>query len=129
MMNSKKSAGFMLIEVIVFIIVTSLVMSTLLLSATTALKNAPSAHQQLVALQTAKECMEWFIDQRRLLGYSTLTCPSTPAPSACAAPSGFSVSTSIACTTWNSDTYYKTITVSVSGLASATLSAQIGDYQ
>lgn len=129
MIKMKHSAGFALIEVIVFIVVTSLIMSTLLLSATTALKSSPSAHQQLVALQTAKRCMEWFIDQRRLLGYSTLTCPSTPAPSACTAPSGYSVSTSIACTTWNSDSYYKTITVSVSGLASASLSAQIGDYQ
>lgn len=129
MMHLAKSAGFMLIEVIVFIIVTSLIMSTILLSAITALRSAPAAHQQLIALQTAKRCMEWFIDQRRLNGYPALTCPSAPAPSACAAPSGFSVTTAIACTTWNSDTNYKTIKVSVSGLASLSLSAQIGEYQ
>jgi hypothetical protein len=73
--------------------------------------------------------MEWFIDQRRLQGFAALTCPSAPAPSACAAPSGFTVTNAISCTTWNSDSNYKTITVSVSGLASASLSAQIGDYQ
>lgn len=120
--------GFTLIEVIVFIVVTSLVMSTLLLSANTVLRNSPSVHQQWIALQTAKRCMEWFLDQRRLNGYTSLTCPSTPSASACSAPSGYTVSNSIACTTWNSDTGFKTITVSVTGLASASISSQIGNY-
>lgn len=128
MMLRKPSAGFTLIEVLVFIIVTSLVMSTILLSANTALRNSPTTHQQWLAIQTAQQCMEWFLDQRRLFGYSALTCPSTPTPAACTAPSGLSVSTSIACTTWNSDAEYKTITVSVSGSASVTLSAQVGNY-
>ncbi len=127
-MTNKRHDGFALIEVVVFIVVTSLVMTTLLLSATTALRNSPSIHQQWVALQTAKRCMEWFLDQRRLNGYTALTCPSTPSASACSAPSGYSVSNSVACTTWNSDTEFKTITVSVTGLASVSISTQIGNY-
>jgi Tfp pilus assembly protein PilE len=128
---SKRSLpdGFTLIEILVFIVVTSLVMSTILLSTTTALRSAPTTHQQWIAEETAQRCMEYFLNQRRILGYASLTCPSTPSPSACAAPSGFSVSTSISCTTWNTDANYKTITVSVSGLASVTLSTQIGSYQ
>lgn len=125
----RRRGGFTLIEVLVFIVVTSLVMSTLLLSANTALRNTPVTHQQWVAIRAAEQCMEWFINQRRMNGYSALTCPGTPSPSACTAPSGFTVSTSIACSTWNSDSNYKTITVSVSGAASLTLSMQIGDYQ
>tara|TARA_R110000868_G_scaffold290766_5_gene550932 strand:- start:204 stop:590 length:387 start_codon:yes stop_codon:yes gene_type:complete len=128
MISTKQPLGFTLIEVLVFIVVTSLVMSTLLLGAMTALRSAPTTHQQWVAMQTAQQCMEWFLDQRRLLGYSALTCPSTPSPTACTAPTGLSVSTSISCTTWNSDANYKTITVAVSGLASVTLTAQVGSY-
>lgn len=121
-------SGFTLIEIIVFIIVSSLLMATLLLGADTALRKQPTIHQQWVAMQTAKQCMEWFLDQRRLNGYSSLTCPSSPTASQCSAPSGLSVSTSIACTTWNGDAAFKTIIVTVSGLANASVSTQIGDY-
>lgn len=127
-MTRQYAAGFTLIEVLVFIVVSGLLMSTILLSATTALRESPSVHQQWVALQTARQCMEWFLDQRRLNGYAILSCPSTPSATACSAPSGYSVSTSVTCTTWNSDTEYKTITVTVSGLASASLSTQIGNF-
>ena len=128
MMMTARHGGFTLIEILVFIIITSLVMDVLLLSANTALVKTPNVHQQWVALQTAKRCMEWFLEQRRLNGYTALTCPSTPSASACTAPSGYTVSNSVACTTWNSDTTFKTITVSVAGLASASISTQIGDY-
>jgi hypothetical protein len=123
-----REAGFSLVEILVFLIVTALMMTTFFLSGNTALRNAPSVHQQWIAMQVARGCMEWFLDQRRLNGYTALTCPSTPSASACIAPSGFSISNSVSCTTWNSDTHYKTITVTVSGLASATLSTQVGEY-
>ena len=117
-----------MIEILAFIVVSGLLMSVILLGANSALRTTPTVHRQWVAIQTAQECMEWYLEQRRLNGYSALTCPSTPSASACSAPSGSSVSTSIACTTWNSDTNYKTITVTVSGLASAVLSTQVGEY-
>ena len=123
-----KQRGFTLIEALVFIVVSGLLLSVLLLGSVTALRNAPNVHQQWLAMQLARQCMEWFIEQRRLNGYTTFSCPSTPSVSACAAPSGFSVNTSVSCTTWNSDTHYKTITITVSGLANTSLSAQVGDY-
>lgn len=125
----KVLSGFTLIELLVFIVISSLVMSTVLLGALQTLRTVPSIHYQWVAIETAQRCMEWFLDQRRLNGYSSLTCPSTPAPAACSAPSGYAVSSSISCTTWNTDANYKTITVSVSGLASVTLTAMVGEYQ
>ena len=103
-------------------------MNVLLLGSVTALRSSPTIHHQWVAIQTARQCMEWYIEQRRLNAYSAYSCPSSPTASACSAPSGFGVSTSITCTTWNSDANYKTITVTVSGLAHASLAAQIGDY-
>ena len=123
-----KQRGFTLIEALVFIVVSGLLLSVLLLGSVTALRKAPNVHQQWLAMQLARQCMEWFIEQRRLNGYTTFSCPSTPSASACAAPSGFSVNTSVSCTTWNSDTHYKTITITVSGLANTSLSAQVGDY-
>lgn len=122
----KQQQGFTLIEVIVLIIVTGLLGSTLLLGARTALIKTPDIHQQWRAMQTAQQCMEWFLGKKRLNGYDSITCPSTSTPSACSAPAGFTVSTSITCTTWNNDAY-KTITITVSGLANAALSMQIGN--
>lgn len=123
-----RQSGFTLIELLVFIIVSGLLMTVVLLGANTALRNSPSVHNQWVAMQVANECMEWFLDQRRLNGYSTLTCPSTPTAAACVAPTGFSVINTVSCTTWNSDTSYKTISVTVSGLANASIATQIGEY-
>lgn len=121
-------AGFTIIEILIFIVVTSLLMSTMLIGAYTALRSSPDTHHQIIALQTAERCMEYFLDQRRLNGYTALACPSSPTASACSAPSGYSVSTSVTCTTWNSDNGFKTITVSVSGLSAVSLSTQIGSY-
>lgn len=121
--------GFTLIEILVFIVVSSLVMSTILLSAFNGLRRAPTVHQQWVAIETARGCVEWFLNQRRLNGYTAISCPSTVTPSACTAPAGYSISTSITCTTWNTDANYKTITINVTGLASASLATQIGSYQ
>ena len=124
----RRLQGFSYIEILVFIIVTSILMTVLMLASTTALRSAPSVQNQWVALETARGCMEWFLDQRRLNGYTALSCPSTPSTSACSVPSGFSVSANVTCTTWGGDPNYKTITVSVSGLSSTSLSSMIGDY-
>jgi len=123
-----RQQGFTLVEILVFLVVSGLLMTTILLAAENALRKAPSIHQQWTALQTARGCMEWLLEQRRLNGYSVYGCPSTPSISACPVPSGYSVSASVSCTTWSSDSAYKTITVSVTGNAGTTLSTQVGDY-
>jgi len=124
--SQMREAGFTLIELIVFIIVSSLLFTTILLGANQALKSAPAIHQQWGAIQAAKRCEEWFLEQRRLNGYSSLSCPSTPSASACST-SGYSISTTISCTTWNGDSNYKTITVTVSP-TNTSLSVLVGDY-
>jgi Tfp pilus assembly protein PilE len=124
----RRQTGFTFIELLVFITITGMVATAIILSGVTALRKTPATQNQWVALEAASSCMEWFLNQRRINGYTALTCPSTPATTACAAPSGFTVTANVTCTTWNSDANYKTITVSVTGLSSTSLSVQIGNY-
>jgi len=124
----KGQKGFTFIEVIVFIVVTSLMATALFLAFTTSLRNVPSVYYNTIAGQTAKSCMEWFLGQRRLNGYSAFTCPSSAVPALCTAPSGFSLAVNITCTTISADTNYQTIAVTVSGKASANLTTLVGNY-
>lgn len=124
----KKMQGFTLIELIIFIVVTAILANSILLMFSTSLLKTPVLRQQIIANQTAKQCMEWFVGQRRFTGYATLTCPSTPSPAFCSVPSGYAISNTITCTTLNGDANYKTITVAVSGLGDATLTSLISSY-
>lgn len=124
----KKLSGFSLIELVLFIVVTSILSTVILLAFSSPLLKTSTDRQQIIAQQAAKQCMEWFIGQRQLNGFSSLTCPSTPSPSICTGPPGYTVSTSISCTTVNSDSSYMTIAVTVTGLGNAVLTTLIADY-
>lgn len=124
----KKHNGFTLIELVIFIVVTGILASTILLSLSTGLTKAPNALKSTIATQTANQCMEWFIGQRKLIGYSAITCPSTTVPSFCTSPSGYTLAVNIVCTTINSDASYQTITVTVSGNGDAQLTTLIANY-
>ena len=128
MKEMKKHNGFTLIELIIFIIITSLLASTVLLTFTTMLNKVPTMHYAITAVQTAKQCMEWFIGQRRMNGYSSLTCGSAPSPSLCSAPTGYTIANSITCPAINGDSSYLTITVTVSGLGDAVFTTLVADY-
>lgn len=119
--------GFTLIELVFFIVILAILGSTILMGFVTALQKYPSVHQNVIALQTAKQCMEWFIGQRRLQGYSTLAC-NTTVPTFCTTPANYSITTNVSCIAINSDNNYKSITVTVSGLGDASLTSLIADY-
>lgn len=124
----KKMDGFTLIELIIFIIITALLSSTILLALSIGTQKMPAIHQQIIATQLAQKCMEWFIGQNSLNGYASLTCPNTSTPAFCTAPSGFTVSTNITCTTIAGEAGFKTISVSIGGLGNATLTTVIAEY-
>lgn len=124
----KQHHGFTLIEIIIFIIITALLAKTILLVLNTAALNTPKILQNTIANETAQQCMEWFIGQRQLNGYSSITCPSTSVPSFCSAPTGYTVAVNIQCTTINSDANYQTITVTISGKGDAGLTTLIANY-
>lgn len=123
-----KNKGFSLIELILFIVVTAILASTLLLAFNNVLVNSDTSRNQIVAQMTAQQCMEWFVGQRLSNGYSSIACPSTTVPSFCTAPSGYTISVNSACTTISSDANYKTITVTVSGNGDASLTTLIANY-
>ncbi len=127
--------GFTLIELVVFIAVTSILASTLLLSFQTTLMKTPPVHYDLIATQLADQCMEGFIGERRLLSYSNaaLACSGSPTlPTVCTTsiPAGYTVSASITCTpTLSGDTATsRTVAVAVTGLGQATNSMLIASY-
>jgi len=124
----KKQTGFSLIELVMFITVISVMGSGIFLAYTTGLLKTPTLLQNTIAEQTAQACMEWFIGQRRLNGYSSITCPSTTVPGFCTAPSGYTLAVNITCTTINSDANYQTIVVTVSGKGDAKLTSLIANY-
>lgn len=124
----RNAAGFTLIEILLVIVVTGLLASTLLLGLNNAAMNMPRLKNNAIADQAAKQCIEWFLGQRRLIGYSAFSCPSTTVPTFCSAPSGYSVTVNVVCTTINTDTNYKTITVTVSGPSTSSFSTLVADY-
>jgi len=126
-----KQRGFTLVEVLLLIIVSGLLANTIFLTLTNAARKTPQFLQHTIAGQAARQCMEYFIGQRRLQwgnGYTSISCPSTAVPAACTAPAGYTLSVNIACTTINTDTNYKTITVTVTGNGNATYTSQIASY-
>jgi type II secretory pathway pseudopilin PulG len=131
MINNQR--GFTLIELIVFIVGTSILVSTLLLSFQITLRGTPAVHHDLIANQLANQCMEGFIGERRLLGYTSalLNCSGAPTlPSVCTTITGFVVNADITCSpTLSGDSATsRTVTVNVTGLGNATLTSLIANY-
>lgn len=124
-MNNQR--GFTLIELVMFIVITSILASGILLSFITAMNKAPVVLQNSIASQTAKQCAEWFLGQRRLNGFNSITCNSV-VPSFCTAPAGYSITSNCVTTTIGSDSNYETITINVSGPGNAGLSLLLADY-
>ena len=125
--------GFTLIELVIFILVTSITVTALLLSFQTTLLKTPVMHYELIANQLADQCMEGFVGERRLNSYSNsaLACSATPPlPSVCTTQTGYTVSAVISCTpTLSGDTATsETVTVTVTGLGQATLTMLLADY-
>ena len=120
--------GFTMMEVIIMLVVTGILMSVIFLAISTSGLKTPLMLKESIAMQTARQCMEWFIGQRRLLGYSAFSCPSTTVPSFCTAPAGYTLGVNITCTTISSDANYQTIAVTVTGSGNASLTTLVGNY-
>lgn len=123
-----RQTGFTLIEVIIFIIVTSMLAISMLLVFTNSLQKAPTFLQNMVATQTAKKCLDWYVGQRWLKGYNSISCPSNTVPGFCRVPTGYTLNVNVVCTTINTDANYQTITVRVSGKGNASLTTLVANY-
>jgi type II secretory pathway pseudopilin PulG len=99
----KKLTGFTLIEFVLFIMITSVLASTILLSLRMTLKATPQQHSNYFALQSARACLDGMLGEKAMFGYFFFPCPSTTVPGNCLVPSGYSISVTTACTTLNSN--------------------------
>ncbi len=68
--------------------------------------------------------MELILGSRRLGGFAI----TNPCPAGCTLLTGYTTTTTITNTTIGSDSNYKTIVVTTSGLGDAVLTMLIGDY-
>jgi prepilin-type N-terminal cleavage/methylation domain-containing protein len=124
----KKQRGFTLIELVLFIVVSGILANTILLSSSTLLRNTPSLQNSLEASAIVSQAIEYYIGQRRNNGYAAITCPSTTLPSFDTGITGYTVAVNIVCTTIDGDANYKTVTVTVTGLASSTATIIFANY-
>jgi type II secretory pathway pseudopilin PulG len=123
--------GFTLIETLLLIVVLSILATTLLLGLNTAGLKMPLTLSEITNEQAAKQCIEYFLGQRRLLGYTAFTCPSSTVPALCSSnlASNQTMTVNVSCTTINTDANYMTITASVSGSGStSSFSTLVASY-
>ena len=120
---------FTLVEMVIFIVIIGIAISFILSAMDIVLKTSHTTQENATAVDVASRCLEWYWGQNEMNGYSSITCPSTSVPSFCSAPSGFTVAVNVACTTLYSEASanYKTITATVSGKGSGSLSLLLAD--
>jgi len=122
----KKNSGVTLIELVMFIVIMGIISSTVGPMFFAILKNAPKVQHYSAATQLASQCLEGYLGERYIKGYSTVLSATTPA--LCTVPTGYTITKSVTNTTKYSEASYKTITVTVAGEGNATMSLLVADY-
>lgn len=135
---TRHNYGFTLIELVVFIVIMGIAGVALIASLNIVLKGVRVTGQETVAMQTATRCMEWYIGQRYFKGFDdakSLDCVSPFVPSFCEDHDGYHIKVGVKCIELfrfspyieEYDTF-KHVTVTVNGLGSASLSADLAFY-
>jgi type II secretory pathway pseudopilin PulG len=122
-----RSAGFSLVEAIVFIVVLAVLLASLMVSFNSSLRLSPLAGPIDVAAELAQQRMELILAQHRAAGYAAMTDPC-PGPAACTAPAGYTVTSSVAAGFAGDLANYKVITVDVTGTGTARATALVANY-
>lgn len=117
--------GFTFLELVVFIIIIGILAAGLLSSFNLFLQKQPSVQAATIANSLAAQRMEIILGQKKISGFSSYSDPC-PGPTICSVPTGFTVTSTIT-PNWNSDTNYNTITVNVTGNATASLTTLVAN--
>lgn len=129
----KRSKGFTLIELIVFIIIVGLASGAMFAGMQTALRKSKTVKDDMRALFLAQQRMELILGQKKQTGFTSFVdpCVSLSFPASLCASGAFSFGYTVSSTissSWNSDTSLKQITVTVTGPQSVTLTTVVGNY-
>ena len=121
--------GFTLIELIIFIVILGILGVSILMTFSVALKNTPKVESASIATELAQQRMDVIFGQRKIVGFVSMAdpCVSTPSLPVCTTPAGYTVTSSIA-NNWLGNTEFKTITITVAGTGTASLTSMVGNY-
>jgi prepilin-type N-terminal cleavage/methylation domain-containing protein len=131
-----RTRGFTLIELIIFILVVSILAVGLFSAFSYSLQGTGQLYNTTRAMQLAQERMELILPQKRVVGFAAFdnttadpckTAPVSTLPVCITIPAGFTVDSNV-----DPDLVdpinYKVITVTVTGVGSATLDALVANY-
>ncbi len=118
----KRTLGFTLIELIVFIVVLAIAAVTTLIAFQSIMTASPNSQRETVAIELAQARMDFIMGQFYQFGFGNFsdTCQSGSPPAVCLTMTGYTTTSSI--TTSGST---ETITVTVTGLGSAILTTEV----
>lgn len=124
-----KHKGYTLIEIIIVIVILGIIGVTILKTFDVSLSGSTALDNSRMALDLAKRRMDVILGQARLLGFSSYNDPCTTSPSlpVCTTPTGFTVSSGIV-TSWQGNTNFNVVTVTVSGQGQAQLKSLVANY-
>jgi type II secretory pathway pseudopilin PulG len=124
-----KQNGFNLIELALFLVILGILAISILTTADIAFQKQPTVQNEETATNLASKRMDIILGQRQIVGFSSFLDPCVASPSlpVCTNTTGYTTSSSIA-NNWNGSSSYKVITVTVSGLGSATLTSLVANY-
>lgn len=130
----KRSRGFTLIEIVIFMAVLSIVGIMMMMGMNISLKGSPDMTKQTQAIMLAQQRMEVIMGQRLFFGFAALAdpCGAGPFPDILcgegAYANGYTISSTIT-PSWSGNPDLTLVVVNVTGPASATFTSLAANHQ
>lgn len=121
--------GFSLIELIIFMVIVGIGATGIIAVYQFSLSNTSKIEYNNQAIALAQERMAIILGFKKILGFSSFydPCEAGSPPAICGSKAGYTVSSTIT-SNWFSNSNFKRITVTVSGLGNATMTTMVANY-